>query len=210
MGYSRKIKPVSTLADKHLTYTALCGNRTRAVKYGFYIESMHISYAILEDRTRSFFYHLGYLQSREEFCKCSRKTNDFFTEVFQSYVKSHNLEKKNKTINGFSNKLLLIRAVWEFTNNNDTCTSISTQYFSLLKQRLEKIEDIYILLDKIDEWRECRNEVTHALANKTLLDLQEKLEEISNQGITLSKAFDNIVKIIKKDKKLRFYLKMKD
>lgn len=210
MGYSRKIQPVTSLTDKYLTYKALCENRMKAVKYGFYIESIHISYAILEDRTRSFFYHLGYLQSREVFCKCSKKTNAFFGEVFQSYVKAHNLAKKNKTINGFSNKLLLIRAVSEFVENNDTCTYISTQYFSLLKQRLKKIENVYALLDEIDEWRECRNEVTHALANKTLIDLQDKLKDISNKGIALSKAFDNVVKKIKKDKKLRFYLKMKD
>ena len=59
-----KICPVSNNTDKQRTYKENCAKYKKAIQGEFYFEAMLISYAMLEDRLRSFLYHIGALKTR--------------------------------------------------------------------------------------------------------------------------------------------------
>lgn len=208
MSNERLLKPVEDMKDKQMTYAFLKSKRKEAVKQEFYFESIHISYAIIEDRTRSFFYHLGYLETRKEFCKCARGTNEFFKVVFRQYVSKNKLSKKNKTISGLENKLILISAVTEFVKENAECRLVPKKYYELLRNRMEKygFEKVLDIVEETRKWKALRNEITHALANKTIFDFKDRLKKISDDGIIISNKIDEIVKVIKSQNLLRKHL----
>ena len=58
----RLIDPVNDNKDKENTYRTNLRRYNKAMKEGFYFEAMLIDYAMMEDRLRSFLYHIGLLK----------------------------------------------------------------------------------------------------------------------------------------------------
>lgn len=64
---SRLIEPVKNNYEKQQTYAENKAKYNRAMKYGFYYETLLIDYAMMEDRLRSFIYHIGGLKTRKDY-----------------------------------------------------------------------------------------------------------------------------------------------
>ncbi len=66
------IETTSTPKDKQRTYQNNMQRYNAAMKHGFYFEALLIDYAMLEDRTRAFLYHIGCLSNREDRKPCKK------------------------------------------------------------------------------------------------------------------------------------------
>lgn len=210
MADERKIAPVADNKDKQQTYRYLAGRRKAAMAAGFYLETIHINYAIIEDRTHSLFYHLGYLPNRSTPTKCGRRLKPFFREVFEWYAQKHNSGRKNMTIDGLENKLTLIESIAEYVVEHETSPVVKDSYYNALRTRLEKygVENVRKLVGATRKWKAYRNEVTHALANKSLFSMQETLQTTAEQGKRLGDAFDRLVDCVGRGNGLRKSVKL--
>ena len=70
---SRRITPVTDNKDKKLTYSHNLKRYNKAMRDGFYFEAILISYAMMEDRLRSFLYHMGLSRTRGKQERCNRR-----------------------------------------------------------------------------------------------------------------------------------------
>ena len=86
MADERRIAPVADNNDKQQTYRYLAGRRKAAMAAGFYLETIHINYAIIEDRTHSLFYHLGYLPNRSTPTKCGRRLKEHIKAASRIFI----------------------------------------------------------------------------------------------------------------------------
>lgn len=194
---ARAIKPVNNNYDKQRTYTTMLSKYRIAIKNEFYFEAILIDYAIMEDRLRSFIYHLGGLTTRESTKICG-KAKKYINEMV------HNFNPKgNLGILSITGKMQIVRAIlhWEegFSGMPDN------PYQKALKNRVEDldIEGLLSTLDDIDKWRNYRNECIHCLMNKNVDSLREELALKVEEGMNYARFLDSQVRILKKGNKIR-------
>ena len=59
------------------------------------------------------------------------------------------------------------------------------------------------ILDDIDKWRDVRNEIVHAMFNKNILQLEESVRNVAEEGRRLAYAINEMEKGIKAGNKIR-------
>lgn len=167
MGNSRRlIQPVYDNSDKQLTYCVLMERYKRAVTSEFYFEAMLIVYAMIEDRLRSFLYHIGAFHSMEDLKLNVSSTRNILNRLY------FGLDEKAKdsilNINSISGKVNLIRGTLKWSRGFNGVPE--EPYLEVLKEEYVRCLDIsgmLHVLDEIEEWSRYRNEVIHGLLNKT-------------------------------------------
>ena len=112
----RLIKPIENNTDKALTYRQMKGRYNKAMKEGFYFEAIAIGYAMIEDRLRSFIYHMGGLNTRSSLKLDNQTSKKFLIPLFNDYT-----DNKYQGINvgNISTKYNLIRAVMNWVTNTE-------------------------------------------------------------------------------------------
>ena len=65
------------------------------------------------------------------------------------------------------------------------------------------IDGLLIAFEKLNEWRDYRNEVIHALMNKNIDSLSVELKQRAEEGMTLATFFDNQEKTLKRGNIIR-------
>lgn len=79
----RQISPVSDNQDKRNTYQLNIRRYNKAMKEGFYYEALLIDYAMMEDRLRSFLYHMGLLNTGSSHKADVSKVKESLRELYK-------------------------------------------------------------------------------------------------------------------------------
>ena len=178
----RLIKPIENNTDKALTYRQMKGRYNKAMKEGFYFEAIAIGYAMIEDRLRSFIYHMGGLNTRSSLKLDNQTSKKFLIPLFNDYT-----DNKYQGINvgNISTKYNLIRAVMNWVTNTEGARD---NYQFKLKFACENLDakDVFCCLDELEQWCKYRNEIIHALMNKNLSSLYTELAEKAEVGMKLA------------------------
>lgn len=203
----RQINPVTDNQDKQRTYKTMISKYKTAIREGFYFEALLIDYSMIEDRLRSFCYYIGLLRNRDSYKIDVSKTKACIKSDILEYSKE---DKKTVSISSISGKIQIVRSasVWASEVKLET----EDKYLLTLKSELESLDISGLLqtLDGIDEWRSYRNEIIHALMNKNLESIENKLLEQVEKGMEMARFIDSQVKILKKNNRIRRSVGLKD
>lgn len=199
----RRIQPVQNNEEKKVTYATYKSQLNKAIKYEFYLEAMMIEYGIMEDRMRSFIYHIGGLPNRMSTKIGSKRTKGYLKEIVSDY--RTNKEKDNLGITNISGKEKIIRCVlrWSLDENKQI---VNDKYLiSLDRQINERVDatELLTLLDQIDEWCAFRNEVVHALLNKNITSINSQIAGEVETGKRLAEELSGFEAKIKYGNRIR-------
>lgn len=204
----RKIEAVSNNRDKQRTYRENCAKYKKAIQEEFYFEAMLIAYAMLEDRLRSFLYHIGALANRQSTAVNCKKTKNQLREI----VSVHKTDKENDSlgITNITGKIKIIRCTLGWAVNVEHGYE-GDRYLITLKNQYEGNIDIHEALETLQElceWLDYRNEIMHALLNKNIDSLRLDLKERTIQGMELARKIDGFVSQVKKRNYIRRSIKL--
>lgn len=197
----RKIIPVKDNIDKQRTYAKEKARYRMAIEKEFYLEAMMIDYALLEDRLRSFLYHIGFLPNRKAI-RVWKMARSYFEEIVNQYKN----EKENSSlgITNISGKMKIVRSILLWVDNTKGGYQ-NNQHLILLKRQCESLDiDAFLhVIMEIEEWCKYRNEIVHALMNKNLESIETELKAKAEEGLYLANFLDAQVKIVKARNKIR-------
>ena len=198
----RVIKAVANLKDKENTYRTQKARLNLAIKQKFYFEAILIEYAIIEDRLRSYMYHIGLLQNREAF-KISAKIPKRVKNEIEPIVRKYGGNDKLFSIANITGKMRILKALVIWSSNAEC--ECDTKYLQHLKSQFQELDPDLMLetLEKISHWNDYRNEVVHALMNKNVLSLNLELEAKVVEGKQYAEILDSQLKSFKKGNVLR-------
>lgn len=207
-----KICPVNSNIDKQRTYKENCAKYKKAIQEGFCFEAMLIAYAMLEDRLRSFLYHIGALKTRQSKSISYGMTEQRLRNIVSLYKKDDKKEDDSLGITKISGKMKIIRCTLEWAATVDGGYE-DDKYLLALKKQYEGNIDIKNMLDVLEdlsEWLDYRNEIMHALMNKNVESLQLTLKERTIQGMELARKIDGFVGQVKKRNSIRRSVNLKN
>lgn len=196
-----QITPVKDSAEKQMTYRNRIGNYNKAVKYGFYCEAIMIVYAMIEDRLRSMLYHMGFLSNRQAL-SVWKKTRPFLLSCVKQYKDKGEDEVLGvKTLSG---KIKIVRCVYKWAANVNGGYE-SDRFVLILKNQIEgtDIDEVLSVLDEIDKWRNCRNEIVHSMMNKNIEMLEETIEPQALAGMNYARSLDAQERKLKAGNRIR-------
>lgn len=205
----RKITPVKDNNDKAKTYTEHMKKYNRAMKSECYFEAFLITYAMLEDRLRSYLYYLGCLKSRNSY----KFDNETIRNNIRYLVDNYSGEKvSNLGITSITGKMRIVKSVHTWFQSGCPNPDESA-YLNELASVIDIYDDSQEILDiltQLKDWCDYRNEIIHALLNKSLDSLYTNLSQRTEEGMALARTIDNHVRRLKSRNKIRKFLKLKD
>ena len=206
---SRQISPVVDSQDKKNTYQYNIRRYNKAMKEGFYFEALLIDYAMMEDRLRSFLYHMGLLNTRESHKADVKKVKKSLKSIIQKYKRSG--ESDNFSIISISGKMKIIRCtlLWAEQELNSSDDS----YLLVLRNQYDKYIDterFINTLNEIENWCAYRNEIIHALMNKNVESTYQDLAHQATEGMRLCRELDNQVGRLKTGNRIRKSMKLQN
>ncbi len=189
--YVPKIDKVDNNNQKYLSIKDANDRFNKAYKYEFYYECLWIAYALLEDRTDAFFYHIGFLD---------RNRHGVDKKTKETVIRLLNIDKANPRYN-FSKlfyKLDYMNELFNWVQNED---DVLNNYEKELRRVLTKYINNDEFLNTISylnsEWRDIRNELTHGLCNKKVDAVSIRLKELAYNGHNCFKVMNKVVRNIK-------------
>ena len=205
----QNVKTILNNKDKQNTYKHLLGKYRKAVNSECYFEALLIVYAMLEDRLRSMIYHSGGLTNRsaKSFCK-KGGVDTTIRDLIRDYIADN--EDDSLGLSTIKNKMKIIRCLTKWSS--ETEKQYDDEYILLLKAQYESI-DAYELLEQLEQlrvWLDYRNEIIHGLLNKNMDSLYSELYIRVEDGMKMARYFDSQCKVLKKNNKIRRYLKLQN
>lgn len=192
-----QIKAVADNKEKGNSYRENLKRFNKANASGFYLECLWILYAMLEDRTSSFLYYLGFTSSRNR--NTATGSKKIKKEIRQIYnIVDSNAKYKFNTISG---KLSRIE---EFISWGTQAGSFVSDYQNAVKTAALKVDSDTELRETLtylnNEWRDKRNQLTHSLFNKDPNAVIMELKDLVEKGYIAVRILDNAVAQLKKEK----------
>ena len=190
--YKTKIKQVNNNFEKYLSIKDINERYNKAYKYEFYYECLWLNYALIEDRTKALFYHIGFLNKNRDGVHSNSKIKVTIRKLLKI-----NKENCRYNFNKMFYKLDYISKLIEWVKSDEEATS---EYEKELKKVLNK----YILNDEFintinylnTDWRDIRNELAHGLCNKEIeavsLELKDLVENGYNSFIVINRTVSGI------------------
>ncbi|MBQ8428880.1 MAG: hypothetical protein IJX30_02165 [Clostridia bacterium] len=177
--------------EKAQKYSTYIKRFQKAKEQKFYLEAMWILYAIIEDRTSAFLYHIGFTQEENRNKVTGRKAiKKDVREILDITT------QRSYGFKGLSSKLKNIKTILEWAQNVEP----TTPFQEYLKKRLSQIntEEFWLNINYLDNvWRDKRNMLTHTLFSCKEIS-EEQLVELLNTGFQSIRQFDQSVKVLKK------------
>ena len=206
---SRLINPATDNQDKKLTYSHNLKRYNKAMRDGFYFEAILISYAMMEDRLRSFLYHMGLFRTRDSHEANVKKAKHNLREIIREYKRTK--ENDNITVNTITGKMKIIRCTMRWAEAGNA--HLEDNYLKALRTQYDKYLDteaILQTLSEIEKWCKYRNEIIHSLMNKNIESAYKDAEFQAAEGMRLCRELDSYVKYIKKGNRIRRSLNLTD
>lgn len=181
--------------DKYSSYTTYLRRYKQARKSEFYLECLWILYAMLEDRTSSLLFYIGFTSSKKRNSVTgSKKIKTQIRDILK--MNKPNEKYRFDTISGKLERIQQV-LIWSSSENNE-----DTPYKAAVKAALTMLagnEELSKALSYLnDEWRDKRNQLTHSLFNKKPDAVASELEALVENGYKAVRVFDAAVREIKK------------
>ena len=182
---------------KKETYTFEMRNFNKAIKYGFYLEAISISYAAAEDRLNTFLFYAGLISINID--KGKFRIVDRVRKFYRYLLNG------TKQINNISTKINLVKSLLLFSQTYDGDylefgTKKNANHLKDLMQSVKKL-NIELLISKLDELNniiKTRNLLTHALFNRKQEETLKLKEDCALRLIQVFRDLDKkLVKPIK-------------
>ena len=199
----RQIVSVADNDEKRHTYAVLLDRYNKALKYEYYFEALLIDYALMEDRLRSFLYHIGALANRQSYKVGPRSTKPHLQNMVRA---ADTTGKCNMGITSISGKMALVKATIKWAESTSIDEVKENRYLAALKTQYDSMPnlgDLDPLLDTLQDWCKYRNEVIHALMNKNLESLNSQLAVRVDEGMQIARRLDAYVRSVKKYNRIR-------
>ncbi len=210
MSVSRMIAPVKDNAEKYETYREQISLYNKAIREGFYLQAIVIDYALLEDRLRSFLYHMGVFADRKSTRINVVEAKEALSEMVQRYKRIKDKETDSMSITNISGKMKVIRCAIEWSVNAENIKVDDTFRF-VLKNRLEglDLQELLCIIEEASGWCKYRNEIIHCLLNKNSYAVNEIVQAKAEEGFKLARRLDDQVRILKKGNYIRKHLNLR-
>lgn len=189
------IKKVTNNKEKGNSYQQNFRRYNKAKTSEFYLECLWILYAMIEDRTSSFLYYIGFVsETKRSSATGTRKIKKEIREVLD--MKTPNAKYKFDTISGKLGRIKEL-LVWCKTDLEE-----ASDYKKVLAKALLPVaesEELVSALDYLDsEWRDKRNQLTHSLFNKNPDAVLVELLPLVENGYIAARQLDTAVREVKK------------
>lgn len=206
---NRQISPVSDNQDKRNTYQFNMRRYRKAVKEGFYYEALLIDYAMMEDRLRSFLYHIGLLNTRDSHKADVSKVKKSLRGIIQTYKRPK--ENDHFNITSISGKMKIVRCTLLWAEQESG--SCDDKYLLSLRSQYDKYIDSERLMNAINDiekWCSYRNEIIHALMNKNIESTYRDIAFQAEEGMRLCRELDGQVDRVKTGNRIRRSIKLQN
>ena len=203
--------------EKQFVYVAEYKRLSKALKEQFYLEAVAIGYAIIEDRLVAFLHHAGIVTRGNRELKINKAVCPYIKKLWKPKNNNNRICIKNIGV-----KKSLIEALLNMTSEQaseiDSSAGECLQgikrkksvakigYMHALFEQMNKIdrEAAAAVLDSIGPWREDRNQLIHALLNKTVASAYDAKKKCAEDGLVISREIDGfLVKPFKRKNTLR-------
>ena len=202
MPPQRMIAPAADNIEKQETYREQISQYNKAMRESFYLQAILIDYALLEDRFRSFLYHMGAFKDRQSLKIDAKQSKTILSRIVEQYKKDD--ETKGIGILSIKGKMKVIRCAVEWAINA-VHVSPEDRYGYALKDRFESLDlkEMICIIDEVEMWCKYRNEIIHCLLNKNSFAVREIVQNKAEEGFLLARRLDNQVRELKKGNYIR-------
>ena len=206
---------VKTGREKQDAYRKEYARLNKALKEEFYLEAIAICYAIIEDRFIAFFHHAGIVSRSNSNLRINRVVYPYLRRLLN---KDDKYAIKIKDISVKESLVIKLLTMDESTAkeiDNHVATRpkekmkhvVAPGYmFDLYKQIHKSIDNELIadIFHELEPWRDTRNQLIHALLNKTTTSSEPAKKQCAEKGCSLARGLDNcLVKPFKEGNMLR-------
>lgn len=193
--YVPKIDRVDNNNQKYLSIKDINERFNKAYKNEFYYECLWLSYALLEDRTEAFFYHIGFLNKNRNGIHSNKKIKETISRLLK-----FNNKKERYYFDKLFYKLDYISNLIDWASTDiETVTEYEKELRRVLKKYIVNDNFINTINYLNTEWRDIRNELTHSLCNKKVEVVSNNLKELVESGYNSFKVINNAVSGIKRN-----------
>lgn len=190
--------PIQKVADnqeKGLSYKENFKRYNKAKASEFYLECIWILYAMIEDRTSSFLYYIGFTSEKNRSSVTgTKKIKKEIRDVL--VMEQPNAKYKFDTLSG---KLTRIKELLVWSKMEHETLS---DYQQALVKALQLVADSLEFENAVNylesEWRDKRNQLTHSLFNKNPDAVLTELLPLVENGYTAARQLDAGIREIKK------------
>lgn len=189
------IKTITNNKEKEEVYRKNIQLFNKAKSYEFYFQCLWILYAMLEDRTLSLIYYLGFTSE-------NKRTSVTGTKKIKKDIRSifnMNSSKDKYKFNNLSGKL---SRIYNLISWGQSENELESNYLTFIRKSIIKISNNKDFINALNyltnEWREKRNQLTHALFNKNQNAVFIELPSLLNKGFIAMRAVDKVVSQVKR------------
>lgn len=201
MTQENLVTQVTTTKEKGLTYSEAIRRLNKALNNEFFFEALLIDGALIEDRLHSYLYYLGVFAMRSHRSACAKAKKQLL-EIQNQYSE----RQKGLQVANASSKITLIRTTLLWYKDYDAAPTDDAYLHALWTQydkRIDNADEFLAILDRVDTWRDYRNEIIHGLASKRMSNVSELIEGQCREGEQLFRALDAYVSKIKYHEAIR-------
>ena len=189
------IQRVTDNKEKGVSYKENFKRYNKAKASEFYLECLWILYAMIEDRTSSFLYYIGFASEKNRSSVTgTKKIKKEIREILE--IKQQNAKYRFNTLSG---KLTRIKELLMWcSKEHETLTDYQKALIKTLKPVADSSDFKNALNYLESEWRDKRNQLTHSLFNKNPNAVFAELLPLVENGYTAARKLDATIREIKK------------
>lgn len=189
------IQRVTDNKEKGVSYKENFKRYNKAKASEFYLECLWILYAMIEDRTSSFLYYIGFTSEKNRSSVTgTKKIKKEIREILE--IKQQNAKYRFNTLSG---KLTRIKELLMWcSKEHETLTDYQKALIKTLKPVADSSDFKNALNYLESEWRDKRNQLTHSLFNKNPNAVFTELLPLVENGYTAARKLDATIREIKK------------
>lgn len=189
------IQKVTDNKEKGVSYKENFKRYNKAKASEFYLECLWILYAMIEDRTSSFLYYIGFTSEKNRSSVTgTKKIKKEIREILE--MEQPNAKYKFDTISG---KLTRIKELLVWCKREHESLS---DYQQALVKAIQLVADSLEFENALNylesEWRDKRNQLTHSLFNKNPDAVLAELLPLVENGYIAARQLDAGIREIKK------------
>jgi hypothetical protein len=182
-------QPEMDALSKHDSYRDQFIRLSKAQKEGFNLEAIWILYSMMEDRTLSFLYHVGF-SVKDDWTQIAGSED--IRAAFRSITGRKQIKSKYR-FDKLEEKINVIRALSVWANTEVA----NSGYESRLKSAVKGLE-IIPAIDIMKDWKEKRNGLMHHLFDMPGEKVTELLVGMSNEGLIAVRTLDKAIQKLKR------------
>lgn len=189
------IQKVTDNKEKGVSYKENFKRYNKAKASEFYLECLWILYAMIEDRTSSFLYYIGFTSEKNRSSVTgTKKIKKEIREILG--MEQPNAKYKFDTISG---KLTRIKELLVWSKmEHETLSDYQQALVKAIQPVADSLEFENALNYLESEWRDKRNQLTHSLFNKNPGAVVVELLPLVENGYVAARQLDAAIREIKK------------